>query len=129
MEEDKLNKLFKDFDPELSSDFNFMDRLKRNLESVEIVKSKNVEAQTIRRRALVIAALTGFVAGFLSCLFLPVLSGMVESLFSGGGWLQDVVAQNPVGVSLIIVTALTALMSLSAYDISLAVIKKPGKRD
>lgn len=128
MEDDKLNKLFKDFDPELSSDFYFMDRLKGNLESVEIVKNKNAQLQSVRRRALVIAGLVGFVAGFVCCTFLPVFGGFVESMFKGAGEWQDIIANNSTGVAFVIVAAITALMSLTAYDISLAVIRRPGWR-
>ncbi len=38
MEEDKLKDIFKDFNPDLSSDSDFMSRLERSMKAVEIVK-------------------------------------------------------------------------------------------
>lgn len=128
MEEDKLHKLFKDYDPELSSDFYFMDRLKNNLESVEIVKNKNAELHTARRHALMIAGLAGFVAGFVCCMFLPVLGEMVKDLFMGAGWRQETVAENSIVISVVFVSVIAVVMSLCTYDISLAVIRRPGRR-
>ena len=39
MEDDKLKSLFSNFEPELSSDFLFMNKLQRNLNSVELIKT------------------------------------------------------------------------------------------
>lgn len=77
MEDDKLKSLFADFQPELSSDSLFMNRLERNMESVEIVKRRMEEMRTRNRRAVAVAAIVGFVVGFLFSLMLPYLSGLV----------------------------------------------------
>lgn len=77
MEDDKLKALFADFQPELSSDSLFMNRLERNMESVEIVKRRMEEMRTRNRRAVAVAAIVGFVVGFLFSLTLPYLSGLV----------------------------------------------------
>lgn len=77
MEEDKLKSLFAEFRPELSSDRRFMDRLTRNMESVEIVKRRVEETRARNRRAIAVAAIVGFVVGFLFSLALPYLSGLV----------------------------------------------------
>lgn len=77
MEDDKLKSLFADFQPELSSDSMFMNRLERNMESVEIVKRRMEEMRARNRRAVAVAAIVGFVVGFLFSLTLPYLSGVV----------------------------------------------------
>lgn len=77
MEDDKLKSLFADFQPELSSDSLFMNRLERNMESVEIVKRRMEEMRARNRRAVAVAAIVGFVVGFLFSLTLPYLSGLV----------------------------------------------------
>lgn len=77
MEEDKLTSLFAEFRPELSSDRQFMNRLTRNMESVEIVKRRMAEMRARNRRAIAVAAVVGFVVGFLFSLVLPYLSGLV----------------------------------------------------
>lgn len=77
MEDDKLKALFADFQPELSSDSLFMNRLERNMESVEIVKRRMEEMRARNRRAVAVAAIVGFVVGFLFSLTLPYLSDLV----------------------------------------------------
>lgn len=77
MEEDKLKSLFAEFRPELSSDRQFMNRLTRNMESVEIVKRRMAEMRARNRRAIAVAAVVGFVVGFVFSLALPYLSGLV----------------------------------------------------
>lgn len=77
MEEDKLKSLFAEFQPELSSDSLFMNRLERNMESVEIVKRRVEEMRARNRRAIAVAAIVGFIVGFLFSLSLPYLSGLV----------------------------------------------------
>ncbi len=77
MEDDKLRSLFADFQPELSSDRQFMSCLERNMESVEIVKRRMAEMRARNRRAIAVAAVVGFVVGFLFSLALPYLSGLV----------------------------------------------------
>lgn len=77
MEEDKLKSLFAEFRPELSSDRQFMNRLTRNMESVEIVKRRMAEMRARNRRAIAVAAVVGFVVGFVFSLVLPYLSGLV----------------------------------------------------
>lgn len=77
MEDDKLKSLFADFQPELSSDRQFMSCLERNMESVEIVKRRMAEMRARNRRAIAVAAVVGFVVGFLFSLALPYLSGLV----------------------------------------------------
>ena len=42
-EDDKFKSLFSNFEPELSSDFRFMNKLQRNLNSVELVKQHIAE--------------------------------------------------------------------------------------
>ena len=46
MEDDKLKSLFSNFEPELSSDFLFMNKLQRNLNSVELIKQHTVEVNS-----------------------------------------------------------------------------------
>lgn len=77
MEDDKLRSLFADFQPELSSDRQFMSCLERNMESVEIVKRRMAEMRARNRRAVAVAAVVGFVVGFLFSLALPYLNGLV----------------------------------------------------
>lgn len=68
MEDDKIKNLFADFNPELSSDTQFMARLQRNLEAVEFVKQQSAIFRKRNKTAVVVAALSGFVVGVLTTL-------------------------------------------------------------
>ena len=73
MEEDKLKDIFKDFNPDLSSDSDFMSRLERSMKAVEIVKHQNAETHRRSKRAIVWAALAGFVAGIVMTILQPYI--------------------------------------------------------
>lgn len=83
MEDDKLKDIFRNFQPELSSDNKFLDRLQKNMEVLEIVKR---DASAARRRnviSLAVAALSGFVAGVIVTLLFPLISSRItETSFS-----------------------------------------------
>lgn len=65
MDDDKIKDLFNDYKPELTSSFHFMSNLQKNLDAVEIVKSQNLALKKRNRRAIAIAATTGFVMGVI----------------------------------------------------------------
>jgi len=78
-EDDKIREMFQSFQPELSSDSLFMSRLKRNMESVEMVKQYE---RTMRRRnriAVCVAACVGFVMGVLLTLLMPLIADAVTT--------------------------------------------------
>lgn len=83
MEDDKLKDIFRNFQPELSSDNKFLDRLQKNMEVLGIVKR---DASAARRRnviSLAVAALSGFVAGVIVTLLFPLISSRItETSFS-----------------------------------------------
>ncbi|MDE7388562.1 MAG: hypothetical protein K2M97_04845, partial [Muribaculaceae bacterium] len=77
MEDDELKRIFSDFEPDMSPDFQFVSKLEQRLEAVEIVREQVAEVRSRSRKAVVIAAVVGFVVGFLSSLSLPYLSAAV----------------------------------------------------
>lgn len=118
MEEDKLKSLFAEFRPELSSDRRFMDRLTRNMESVEIVKRRMAETRARNRRAVTVAAIVGFVVGFLFSLTLPYMSGLVA------GWqvtlpqesVMSVVADWFVVIAWGVIGCTAVIAAINTYD-------------
>lgn len=118
MEEDKLKSLFAEFRPELSSDRRFMDRLTRNMESVEIVKRRMAETRARNRRAVTVAAVVGFVVGFLFSLTLPYLNGVVY------GWqltlpeesFTSVLADWFAVISWVVIGAVAVTAAINTYD-------------
>lgn len=124
MEEDKLKDLFVNYNPELPSDFSFMTRLKHNLDQVELVKRHNSEIASKRKKAVAIAACVGFIVGLLFSLTLPYIGNMMTSLQSSlpSGSTLKMIADNYLTVTLLIMGASTALLSLNAYDLSLSLL-------
>lgn len=80
MEDDKIKDIFRNFQPGLSSDNKFLDRLQKNMEVLEIVKR---DAAAARRRnviSLAVAALSGFVAGLIVTLLFPLISSRITDI-------------------------------------------------
>lgn len=118
MEDDKLKSLFAGFDPELSPDRLFMDKLKRNMESVEIVKRRLSEARARSRRAVAIAAVVGFLVGFFSSLALPYLNEMVADwqLTLAQESAMSIVADNFPIIAWAMIGAMAVLAAINTYD-------------
>lgn len=74
MEDDKIKELFSGFEPQLSSDSRFMRKLQQNMEAVELVKRRSESVRKRNRVAVVVAALSGFVAGVILSLLYPLIS-------------------------------------------------------
>ncbi len=79
MEDDKIKELFNDFEPELSSSFQFMTKLKRNMEAVEIVKQHNAALKKRNKLAVAIAGVCGFAVGVILTLLFPLLGCWVPT--------------------------------------------------
>lgn len=121
MEEDKLTLLFRDFDPELSPDAPFIDRLGRSLDAVELVKRQQLAERRRNKRAVLVAAVAGFVAGVVFAILLPFvatwLSAVHVSLPSFG--LPDLIIDFRL-VAWMAAASTAVLISVNAYEIALA---------
>lgn len=73
MEDANIRESFAAFNPELTSDLAFMNRLKRNMEAVELVRQHAAAARRRNRRAVAIAAVAGLVMGTMMGLCLPIV--------------------------------------------------------
>lgn len=80
MEEDRLKELFGGFDPELTSDLRFMDKLQRNMEAVEVVRQHSAAVRRRGRVAVAVAAVAGFVMGVVMTLLMPLVSGLLAQV-------------------------------------------------
>lgn len=80
MEDNQLKSLFSRFEPELSSDYQFMRKLERKINSVEMIQQNLSEARKRYKRAAVMAGIIGFIIGFLFSLSLPYLDRIVLDL-------------------------------------------------
>lgn len=125
MEDDKLKSLFSNFEPELSSDFLFMNKLQRNLNSVELIKQHTVEVRSRSRKAVAIAAIVGFMVGFLFSLSLPYLSEAVSNwqLTLPSESVMNVFANNFTIIAWIVIGGTSVFAALNSYELSLSLLK------
>lgn len=126
MIEDNLKDIFVNFKPELTSDFSFMNKLKHNLDQVEIIRQHNIEVATKRKKAAAIAACAGFIVGFLFSLALPYIGNVMMNLQSSlpSDTIFETIADNYLTIAWLIIGATTVFISLNAYDLSLWLMKQ-----
>lgn len=80
MEDDKIKDIFKEFDPELSSSFQFIAKLQKNMEAMEIIRQYNAAQKRRNKWAVAIAGFSGFAMGVIMTLLFPFITDWVASL-------------------------------------------------
>lgn len=125
MEEEKLKSIFASFAPELSPDTQFMSRLKRNLESVELVKRHAEQLHKSNRRAIAVAALAGFIFGIIAALSYPTLIQILQHLPSAEMGDTAAALLTTYGTTLTLGTLclLGTLLTYTAYDLTRSIQK------
>lgn len=126
MEDEKIKSLFSDYDPELSSDFSFMSKLERNLDSVEIIRKHTSEVRSRYRKALAFAAVAGFIVGYLFSLTLPYLNKAIANwkLTLANDSIYITIADNfSILLSWIIIAGASVFAALNTYELSLSLLK------
>ncbi len=125
MEDDKLKYLFSNFEPELSSDFLFMNKLQRNLNSVELIKQHTAEVRSRSRKAVAIAAIVGFIVGFLFSLSLPYLTDAVSNwqLTLPSESVMNVFANNFTIIAWLVIGGTSVFAALNSYEVSLSLLR------
>lgn len=82
MQEDTLKDIFKNYEPELSSRMDFMNRLEKNLDAVELIHKENANAMKRNRLAVIAASASGFISGILFSLLIPFINQFISELCS-----------------------------------------------
>lgn len=127
-EKDDLRQFFAGFSPDLPSDNLFMERLKRGMDAVEIVKRRNELQMAATRRAVKVAAVTGFITGVIFAFALPYLtsliSAMIHSLADGNAKIIETLGEYPVIPAGMIAAATVLILSKNAYDLSIAISRR-----
>lgn len=130
MEDEKIRSLFTDFEPELSSDFMFMNKLQQSLDSVEIVRQHTAELRRRNKKAVVLAAAVGFIVGFLFSLSLPYLNNAIAK------WLLSLpdasfihtIANYSTVMAWLVIGATSVFAALNTYEISLSLLSTPKRQ-
>lgn len=120
MDDDKIKQLFQDFQPGLSSDFDFLHKLERNINSVELIRQQMQKSRRRSRLAVIVAAVAGFVTGFLASFIVPniatIISDIQTSMPDSGS--MRVISDFPATIAWMIVGTLSIIMSVNAYDLT-----------
>ena len=123
MNEDNLKSIFNDFNPDLTPDDRFMPRLEQNLRSVEVVKEQIARAQKKKRLPVIIAALTGFIAGLLCTLAYPFLHTTLNNLVQTGTEAATLLSDYSPILIYTLITLLTGTLTYIAYDLTATATK------
>jgi hypothetical protein len=119
MEDDKLRNLFNDFQPELSSSSQFMAKLQKNMEMVEILKQHDIALKKRNKLAVVIAAVSGFVMGVILTLLFPLIGDRVSTFSVSLMHITNLTIDYSF-VAWIVMTGACIITALNAYEIALA---------
>ncbi len=127
MEEDKeLEQLFAGYEPDMLSDTDFMARLEQGMKAIDAIRCQVADGRRRNRKAVVIAALTGFVSGSTLTAAVPYLVDAIAH------WQQsqpasafaDLIAGNTAALAWAAVAAATIAVSVNVYELSLAAMKR-----
>jgi hypothetical protein len=120
MEDDKLKELFNNFQPEMPSSLQFMAKLQKNMERVEILKQHNLAIKRRNKLAVCIAAAIGFLTGVILTLLFPLIGSWVSTFSISLPRLQ--ISSLTIDYSFVgwIIMAVTCIITaLNAYEIAL----------
>lgn len=123
--EDNLSKIFDAYNPPLSSSGKFMSRLQRNMEIVDDLQRQLALQKRRSRKAVIAAAVTGFIFGAAAMLTFPYISAFILYLLS--------LMQLPAAFSVqygdmliwIAICLTECALAFIAYDISMLLSGKP----
>jgi hypothetical protein len=120
MEDDKIKELFTNFQPEMSSSLQFMAKLQKNMERVEILKQHSIAIKKRNKLAVCIAAAIGFLMGVILTLLFPLIGSWVSTFSISLPHLQ--ISSFTIDYSFVgwIIMAVTCIITaLNAYEIAL----------
>ncbi len=116
MEDEKIKDIFKEFDPELSSSFQFITKLQKNMEAMEIVRQYNETQKRRNKWAVAIAGICGFAMGVIMTLLLPFITDWVASISFA---LSLPPTLNFAYIVWLLVATVSVLTTVSVYEIAL----------
>jgi len=118
MEDDKIKDLFSSFEPELSSDFQFMTKLQRNMEAVELVKQQSAATRRRNKIAVVVAALSGFAMGVLLTMLFPLIGDWISTINLNIPYINTITFDFQI-VAWILAAIVSGITAINAYEITI----------
>lgn len=121
MEEEKLREIFESYRPSLRPQVEFMAELERRMRAVESVKSQIAAMRRRSRVAIVVAALSGFMAGMVATLLFPVVGQWIAtySVQLPSTWLPNIKLVCEIAEWAIAATA-CVIAAYNAYGLTLS---------
>lgn len=121
MEDEKLREIFESYRPSLRPQDEFMTVLERRMRAVESVKRQTAVMRRRNRVAVVVAALSGFLAGVVATLLFPIVEQWVATLNVSlpSSWLPNVEAAYVIAEWVIAATA-CVIAAYNAYGLTLS---------
>lgn len=127
-ENDEIKDLFAGFNPQVGGSRDFMNRLSRNLDTIDMIKKHNIAVRRVNRMAAVIAVIAGFAAGVAATMLLPVLKAAVGTVETPGISIFFMPTPDLVQAALwLLVGVVSVLVALSVYDVSAGLLKARQK--
>lgn len=121
-----IRNLFSSYNPQLSSDAQFMERLERSLNSVEMVRKRNVARIRQSRIAAGIAAVAGFAAGMVCTMAMPALRDTMN--FAGRALSNIVSPETGTGSGEILlwitVASISVIVAVNSYELALSLMRR-----
>lgn len=124
MENDRLKDIFDNYEPELTSDSSFMNRIILNLDSADSIRRDYFETKAQNRKAVIIAACVGFVTGVLFSFAVPYLRRAISAIyFSMPVDISSGTADfNITTAAWLITGGMAVFTTLNAYEISISLM-------
>lgn len=126
----KLQELFKGFNPRLGSSSDaFMATLQRNMAAVESIRAQCETIKRRSRRAVVLAAAAGFVAGVVMTLLFPYISAFIAGITITLPQLNIAsLTFDPSITTWAIVAATSIVAALTTYDLASSALRPAPAR-
>lgn len=126
MEDDKIKDLFSNFEPELSSSSQFMQRLQQNMNAIEFVKQQNAAMKRRNRMAVLIALVCGFAMGVVLTLAYPLMGDWISTVSISLPFLNiNTLQLNYQPLGWLFFALASGITALNAYEIALAKLPRP----
>lgn len=89
--DDKLRQLFESSIPEFTPSGEFLKRIERNIEAVDLVRKNQAAIVVKSRRAAFLSGMAGFICGVILTLLYPFILNLLSGLFMTMAQLKDYV--------------------------------------
>jgi tetrahydromethanopterin S-methyltransferase subunit F len=130
-EDDEIKKIFAGFEPDISPDNAFMNRLLRNMEMVEDVKRQNLVLRKNNKIAMAVASLVGFVVGIVFTLVSPYVTETLSMIQVAMSLTTEplIITTGLVVISYALIGLISLVMIRYTYTTTFSLLRKIYSKD